>query len=66
MRDYTSAFMTVLLMFQIVFLKGRNDVFNAKVAIDDVELTGCDLHLPSSECSEVRCGNGVSYLGNIL
>lgn len=41
-------------------------MFNAKVAIDDVELTGCDLHLPSSECSEVRCGNGVSYLGNIL
>ena len=34
-------------------------MFNAKVAIDDVELTDCDLHLPSSECSQVRCGNGV-------
>ena len=44
---------------QVIFLKGRNDVYSAKVAIDDVELTDCDLHLPSSECPQVRCGNGV-------
>ena len=46
--------------FQIVFLKSPNSVFDAKVAIDDVELLDCDLPLPQSECSDVRCGNGVS------
>ena len=43
-------------------------MFNAKVAIDDVELLNCDQHLPSSECSEaeVRCGNGVSFVQKIF
>ena len=41
-------------------------MFNAKVAIDDIMLTDCDLHLPSSECSEVRCGNGVSFVQKIF
>lgn len=50
---------------QVIFLKGRNDVYSAKVAIDDVELTDCDLHLPSSECPQVRCGNGVCSQKNL-
>lgn len=41
-------------------MKSPNDVFDAKVAIDDVELLDCDLPLPQSECPDVRCGNGVS------
>ena len=53
-------------MFQIVFLKGRNDVFNAKVAVDDIEFIDCDLKLPSSECPQARCGNGVRMIKKYL
>ena len=37
-------------------------MFNAKVAVDDVEFIDCDLKLPSSECPQVRCGNGVRMI----
>ena len=40
-------------------------VFEAKVAIDDVELLGCELPRAESECSEerpFRCGNGVKSI----
>ena len=37
-------------------------MFNAKVAVDDVEFIDCDLKLPSSECPQARCGNGVRMI----
>ena len=58
--QYNNIYYYVCCGFQIVFLKSPNSVFDAKVAIDDVELLDCDLPLPQSECPDVRCGNGVS------
>ena len=60
---------TVNLAFQIVFLKGPNEVFDAKVAVDDVELIDCDLPRAESECSDskpFRCTNGVSIDFNVI
>ena len=48
-------------IFQIAFVKEANEVYDATVAIDNVELLLCDLPGPESECEESkhRCASGV-------